>query len=129
MQPAQSLMKNNICIFCRYAKSQNPNLKWKEKQRYTTQAEKWQTNRAVRPGPVLVTGAGAGVRVVCAVTGALVRTHGLGDLTVSSAPAGLTVALAANAQAVGRAERVYAVHWRAGRQSVLNITSHTHQLH
>lgn len=61
----------------------------------------WQTNRAVQPGPVLVTGARAGVRVVCAMTRALVWTHGLGDLAVGSAPAGLTVTLAVNAQAVG----------------------------
>lgn len=44
------------------------------------------------------------------MTRALVWTHGLGNLTVGSAPAGLTVTLAMNAQPVGRAERVYAVH-------------------
>lgn len=71
-----------------------------------------QTNRAVRPGPVQVTGARAGVRVVRAVTRALVRTHGLGDLTAGSAPAGLTVALAIDAQPVGGAEGVDAIHWK-----------------
>ena len=68
------------------------------------------TQGAVRPGPVLVAGAGAALGIVGPVSGALVGAHGLGQLTAGPAPAGLTVALAVDTHTVGRAAGVDAVH-------------------
>ena len=68
------------------------------------------TQGAVGPGPVLVASAGAALGVVRPVSGALVGTHGLGQLAAGPAPAGLTVTLAVDTHAVGRAAGVDAVH-------------------
>jgi len=68
------------------------------------------TQGAVRSGPVLVTGAGAALCVVGPVSGALVRAHGLGQLTAGPAPARLTVTIPMDTHTVGRAAGLYAVH-------------------
>lgn len=68
------------------------------------------TNGAVGAGPVGLADADPRVRVEGAVTGALLRTGALQDVTADPAPAGVTVALAVVTGSMTRAHRVQTVH-------------------
>lgn len=81
------------------------------------------TYGAVRAGPVGLADADPRVRVEGAVTGALLWTSALQDITADPSPAGVTVALAVVTGSMTRAHGVQTVHYRHTCRDTNDITS------